>query len=333
MLGSSHDTLCTAYDLAMLDLDGVVYVGRDAVPGAAAHLAVARDAGMRLAFITNNASRTPVRVAEHLQELDIPARAHDVVTSAQAAARVLLDRLGPGARVAVLGAPGLTEAVAEQGLEPVSSDDDAAEALVTGYGPDVLWREVMHAAVRVREGLWWVATNTDMTIPTGYGLAPGHGVLVDTIRRFSGIAPVVAGKPQRPLLDETVRRVGGARPLMVGDRLDTDIEGARQAGIDSLLVLTGVSGLAELVAATPGQRPTYLAADLAGLTEPHAAPVEQDGAFGLDGWRARVVDGHLDVTGEGAGDAWWRVVAEAAWRHLDDVGTPADATSVEEPAR
>jgi HAD superfamily hydrolase (TIGR01450 family) len=332
MLGSSHDTLCTAYDLAMLDLDGVVYVGSDAVPGAAAHLTAARDAGMRLAFITNNASRTPARVAEHLQELGIPALAHDVVTSAQAAARVLLDRLGPGARVAVLGAPGLAEAVAEQGLEPVSSDD-AAEALVTGYGPDVLWREVMHAAVRVREGLWWVATNTDMTFPTGYGLAPGHGVLVDTIRRFSGADPVVAGKPQRPLLDETVRRVGGARPLMVGDRLDTDIEGARDAGIDSLLVLTGVSGLAELVAATPGQRPTYLAADLGGLTEPHRAPGERDGAFELDGWRARVVDGHLDVAGEGPGDAWWRVVAEAAWRHLDDVGTAADATSIEVPAR
>jgi HAD superfamily hydrolase (TIGR01450 family) len=330
MLGSSDRPLSSAYDLAMLDLDGVVYVGGDPVPGAPEHLERVRSAGMRLAFVTNNASRTPEAVAERLSAMGVPADGDDVVTSAQAAARVLLERLGSGAAVAVLGADGLTTAVDEAGLRAVGVADDA-EALVTGYGPDVLWRDVMRAAVRVRDGLWWVASNTDLTIPTGYGLAPGHGVLVETVRRFSGVDPVVAGKPQRPLLDETVRRVGGSRPLMVGDRLDTDIEGASNAGIDSLLVMTGVTGLEELVAATPPRRPTYLAADLGGLMEPHEAPVESADGFDLQGWAGRTEGTELTVSGSGPVDAWWRVVAATAWRHADRTGRPAGVTALAVP--
>jgi ribonucleotide monophosphatase NagD (HAD superfamily) len=206
MLGSSAEPLCAAYDLAMLDLDGVVYVGPDAVPGAADHIAAARAGGMRCAFITNNASRPPEHVAEHLNELGVPAKADDVVTSAQAACRLLLDRLGAGAAVALLGGPGLEVALREAGLTPVTVADSAAQALVSGYGPDVLWRDVMHAAVRVRDGLWWVASNTDYTIPTAYGEAPGHGMLVQSLSSFSGVAPVSPGS--RPGRCST-RRSGG----------------------------------------------------------------------------------------------------------------------------
>lgn len=323
-------TLALAYDLAMLDLDGVVYVGADAVPGAPEQVAAARAAGMRVAFITNNAARTPHTVAEHLRELGVEATADDVVTSAQAAARVLVDQLGEGARVIVLGTDGLVEAVRAAGLEPVGVEDDAA-AVVTGYGPDVRWRHIMRAAVRIRDGLWWVASNTDMTIPTAFGLAPGHGVLVETVRRFSGVDPVVAGKPARPLLDETVRRVGGERPLMVGDRLDTDIEGARQAGVDSLLVLTGVTGLAELVAAKSGERPAYLSRDLAGLTQAHVAPTVGKATVELGGWTATVERGTLRVRGEGDPDDWWRVAAVAAWGHLDEAEEPVDTTGATPP--
>ncbi|MCD4527386.1 HAD-IIA family hydrolase [Nocardioides sp. cx-173] len=320
MLGVSGTSLSTDYDLAMLDLDGVVYIGPDAVPGAAGHLDRVRESGMRLAFITNNAARPPQAVAAHLQELGVTARPEDVVTSAQAAARVLVDRLGTGARVVLLGAAGLEEALAAEGLVATHVEDDDAVALVTGYGPEVRWRHIMRAAVRVREGLWWVASNTDYTIPTAYGVAPGHGVLVDTLSRFAGVSPVVAGKPERPLLDETVRRVGGRRPLMVGDRLDTDIEGARNAGIDSLLVLTGVTGLPELVAARPQERPTYLARDLGGLLRAHEAPSRADDGWELGGWRARVADGRLEVSGSGEAEAWWAVVACAAWAHVDGGG-------------
>ena len=183
-LGSSTEPLDQRYDLAMLDLDGVVYIGSDAVPGAPEHVAAARAAGMRVAFITNNASRPPEAVAEHLRELGVEAGPDDVVTSAQAAGRVLSERLGAGARVVVLGGQGLADAVAEAGLVQVGVEDDA-EAVVTGYGPDVLWGQIMRAAVRIQDGLWWVASNTDLTFPTTFGVAPGHGVLVETLRRFT----------------------------------------------------------------------------------------------------------------------------------------------------
>lgn len=323
MLGSSDEPLCRAYDLAMLDLDGVVYVGGEAVPGAPQHLAKVRERAMRVAFVTNNSARSPERVAEHLRELGVEAEAKDVVTSAQAAARVLAERLGSGAKVVLLGAAGLDEALREVSLQPVPVSEEGAQALVTGYGPDVLWRDIMRAAVLVRDGLWWVATNTDHTIPTSYGVAPGHGVLVETLRRFTGVEPVVAGKPQRPLFDETVRRFGAERPLMVGDRLDTDIEGARNAGFDSLLVLTGVTGLEELVSARLGERPIYLAPDLAALHEPQEAPSQRHGVAEQGGWAARVEAGRLQVSGEGDAGPWWRVVAEAGWRYLDETGVSA----------
>lgn len=332
MLGTSDQCLCRSYDLAMLDLDGVVYVGSEAVPGAPEHLAAAREQGMRLAFVTNNASRPPARVAAHLRELGVDAGPEDVVTSAQAAARVLVERFGPGARVVRLGAAGLEEALCEQGLVSVGVEDDA-QAVVTGYGPDVVWSDIMRVAVRIRDGLPWVASNTDHTFPAAFGVAPGHGVQVEMLRSFTGVDPVVAGKPQRPLLDETVRRVGGRRPLMVGDRLDTDIEGATGAGVDSLLVLTGVTGLRELLTARERLRPTYVAHDLAGLLTTHAAPESGAGGHALGGWRATVVDGRLTVTGSGEADDWWRVAATAAWAHLDDAGDPVDLSGVEAPAR
>ncbi|HEU5037605.1 MAG TPA: HAD-IIA family hydrolase [Nocardioides sp.] len=332
MLGSSDQALCRAYDLAMLDLDGVVYVGGDAVPGAPGHLADARAEGLRLAFVTNNASRPPERVAEHLRELGVEAKPEDVVTSAQAAARLLADRFGAGAHVVCLGADGLREALESEGLVAVGPAADAV-AIATGYGPDVRWSEIMRAAVRIRDGLPWVASNTDLTFPAAFGVAPGHGVQVEMLQRFAEVDPEVAGKPARPLLDETVRRVGGERPLMVGDRLDTDIEGAHRAGLDSLLVLTGVTGLAELVTAAEHLRPTYVAPDLHGLLVAHEAPTQEEGGFVLGGWRATVDDGRIAVTGEGDPGAWWRVVAAAAWTHLDATGEPVDLSGVAEPAR
>ncbi|KQW49736.1 HAD family hydrolase [Nocardioides sp. Root1257] len=331
MLGTSEEPLCRGYDLAMLDLDGVVYISGDAVPGAAEHLASAREEGMRLAFITNNAARSPETVASHLRDLGVDARGDDVVTSAQAAARVLVDRFEAGARVVCLGSDGLEEALRSAGLDPVGVEDEAV-AVVTGYGPEVRWSAIMRAAVRIRDGLPWVASNTDHTIPTAYGVAPGHGVQVAMLRDFTGVEPVVAGKPERPLLDETIRRVGGRRPLMVGDRLDTDIEGARRADIDSLLVLTGVTGLAELTTAAEDVRPTYVAPDLAGLLEAHGVPVLEDGEQRLGGWRGTVAEGRLRVDGDGSVGDWWRVVAATAWQHLDDTGEPVDLGSVAAPA-
>lgn len=336
---SATAPLVDTHDLVMFDLDGVVYISGQAVPGAPEQIQAVRDSGAHIAFVTNNAARTPDRVASHLIELGVHADPDDVVTSAQAAARVLVDRFGAGARVLVLGAEGLWEAVRQAGLTPVKADTgaeaeedgDQTVALVTGYGPEVVWKDLMRAATRVRNGLIWVASNADMTIPTDYGIAPGHGVQVAMLRDFTGAKPVVAGKPSRPLLEETIRRVGGDRPLMVGDRLDTDIEGATEVNVPSLLVLTGVSGLQDVVAARPQERPSYLHTDLRGLHEPHPQVHWSDFVAECGGWRAWVSEGNLEADGSGAAADWWRAVASAAWRHLDQSGTPAEHGRLDPP--
>lgn len=329
MLQASRGPLWTAYDVALLDLDGVVYVGTDPVPHAADALEEARKDGLRLAFVTNNASRTPEEVARRITATGVSAAAEEVVTSAQAAAGILRERWGVGARVAVLGAEGLIAACRDAGLEPVGVDD-VASAIVSGFGPEVVWSDVMRAAVHIREGLPWVASNTDGTFPTSYGLAPGHGVLVRTISDFSGVRPTVAGKPSRPLFDEAIARTGARRPLMVGDRLDTDIEGARVAGMPSLLVLTGVTGLAELLGAPPEHRPDYLAPDLRGLLTRHQRPTREGESWRLGGWSARSDVPGLDVAGEGDAADWWRLVASAGWA-ATDAGVEIDVTALTAP--
>jgi HAD superfamily hydrolase (TIGR01450 family) len=319
------------YDIAMLDLDGVVYIGPDAVPGAPGQLRAAADAGMRLAYVTNNASRPPAVVAEHLSRLGMDARADDVVTSAQAAARLLADRVPAGSPVFVIGGEGLFVALTELGLVPVQQVEDLPVAVVSGFAPDLRWQTVIDGAILVRGGLPWVASNTDATVPTAHGPGLGNGVLVGVVATYADRQPVVAGKPQAPLFDETVLRVGGSRPLVVGDRLDTDIEGARNAGYDSLLVLTGVTGAADLVAAPPPWRPSYLSAGLAGLTTPHPEPSVDGARVSLGGWVGSVEGGRLVVSGSGVVDDWWRVVAVAGWRHLDEFGAPASVADLVPP--
>lgn len=269
-LGSTTQPLSAIYDLAMLDLDGVVYVGQDAVPGAAKALEIARANGMRLAYITNNASRTPHEVADHLRELAMPEVSDgDVVTSAQAVAHLVADAVPEGSPVLLVGGEGLRSPLEERGLRCVTSLDDGPVAVVQGFHPDVGWRQLSEAAFAIQTGLPWFASNTDLTIPTSRGIAPGNGSLVQAIRNATGSAPIVAGKPEKALFDETMERVGGKNPIVVGDRLDTDIDGAINAGTDSLAVLTGVSSLQEIIDAAPKHRPTFVSADLAGLNEPH----------------------------------------------------------------
>src|SRR6478672_7444806 len=246
VLKGSERPLWETYDVAMLDLDGVVYVGPDAVPGAPAHLTEARAAGLHLPYVTNNASRTPDKVAAHLRELGVDADDGDVVTSAQAAARLLAEDLPAGSPVFVIGGEGLEVALAEEGLRPVQDVAEEPVAVVSGFHRDLRWSTVIAGAILVRDGLPWVASNTDMTVPTPDGPGPGNGALVGVVARFADREPVVAGKPETPLFEETLRRVGGDRPLVVGDRLDTDIEGANKVGYDSLLVMTGVTDLATL---------------------------------------------------------------------------------------
>ncbi|MCW2849538.1 MAG: family hydrolase [Marmoricola sp.] len=331
MLGSTHQPLSSAYDVAVLDLDGVVYLGGKAVSGAPEALNAAQSGGMQLAFVTNNASRPPATVGAHLRELGVEAKDGDVVTSAQAAARLLADQLDPGSKVFLVGGEGLELALRERDLVPVTEVSDDVAAVAQGYGPDLPWKQIMQGATLVRSGLPWVASNTDMTIPTSTGVSPGNGAVVRLVAEFAEREPQVAGKPMSPLFEETLTRVGGEHPLVIGDRLDTDIEGAVTMGWDSLLVLTGVTGLEELVRARPEERPTYVAPDLAALAETQHAPEVNDDGASLGGWTATVDKDDLVVTGEGSEADWWRVVAVAAWAHLDASGQPVGTESVEPP--
>ncbi|GAA3281179.1 HAD hydrolase-like protein [Streptomyces labedae] len=322
----SGQALSEAYDTALLDLDGVVYAGGNAIEHAVPSLAVARDGGMRLAYVTNNALRTPDAVAAHLTELGIPAEAGDVITSAQAVARLIADQVPQGSRVLVVGGEGLRVALRERGLEPVESADDEPVAVVQGYGgPELAWGRFAEASYAVARGLPWFASNTDLTIPSGRGIAPGNGAAVEVVRIATGAEPQVAGKPLPPMHRETILRTGAERPLVVGDRLDTDIEGAFNGGVDSLLVLTGVTDGAQLLAAPPQHRPTYVDADLRGLLTGQPEVVGDGGAFRCGGWTAAAGAGRLELDGDGAPVDGLRALCAAAWTAAGDERCGLDA--------
>ncbi|MFH9176038.1 HAD hydrolase-like protein [Streptomyces albogriseolus] len=322
----SGQALSEAYDTALLDLDGVVYAGGEAIGHAVPSLAAARDGGMRLAYVTNNALRTPDAVAAHLTELGIPAEAGDVITSAQAVARLIADQVPQGSRVLVVGGEGLRVALRERGLVPVESADDDPAAVVQGYGgPELAWGRFAEACYAVARGVPWFASNTDLTIPSGRGIAPGNGAAVEVVRIATGAEPQVAGKPLPPMHRETILRTGAERPLVVGDRLDTDIEGAFNGGVDSLLVLTGVTDGAQLLAAPPHHRPTYVDADLRGLLTGQPEVVEDGGGFRCGGWTAAAGTGRLELDGDGSPLDGLRALCAAAWTAAGEEACPLDA--------
>jgi len=261
----ASEPLARRYDTALLDLDGVVYRGAEAVPHAVPALLEAAALGMRLTYVTNNASRTPETVAEHLVRLGLPATPEDVVTAAQAVARMIAEEVPAGSKVLTVGGDGLRVALAAYGLVPVDSADENPAAAVQGYRPNTSWEELAEIAYAVQRGVPWFAANTDLTMPTARGIAPGNGALVTAVAKACGGWPRIAGKPEIALHRETMLRTGAKRPLVVGDRLDTDIEGANRAGVDSLLVLTGVTTRAEAEAAEGVHKPTYIAEDLRAL--------------------------------------------------------------------
>jgi glycerol 3-phosphatase-2 len=309
----SAEPLDTRYDVALLDLDGTVYLGGAAIAGAPEALQAAGQAGMRLAYVTNNANRTPAAIAESLTGMGIPATTDDIVTSAQAAAHMLADRLPPGAPVLVVGGSGLRQAVRERGLRPVTTAADKPLAVVEGFSPAISYSLLAEGGLAVAAGALFVLSNSDRTLPSKRGNQPGNGSLAQVITYATGVQPLVAGKPDPPLHHESVQRTGARNPLAVGDRLDTDIEGAHRGGVDSLLVLTGVTSPAEAIIAPPGQRPTYLAEDLAGLHQPHPEVASQDGRFRCGGWTARWDGRRLDLDGGGERIDGLRALCAAAW--------------------
>ena len=329
------------FDVALLDLDGVVYVGPDAVPGVPGALATARATGMRLGFVTNNAARPPEEVAGHLTDLGVPATPDEVITSSQAAASVVAAMLGPGARVLPVGGPGVAAALRAAGLTVVDRAEDDPAAVVQGYGREVGWAQLAEAVVAVRRGARHVATNADASIPSPRGPLPGNGAMVGVVRGVTGIEPLVTGKPDPAMHAECVRRTGALRPLVVGDRLDTDIEGGRRAGAASLLVLSGVTDPATLLGAAPQHRPDLLAADAGGLLVAHPAVVERESGWVCGDWAVSVGgDGTLQVrtaagrpdAGEGGEDLdGLRALCVASWSGSAD-GRPVRVRAGDEAA-
>lgn len=326
--------LADEYDTALFDLDGVVYLGPVAVVGAPDGVRALRHRGTRVGFVTNNAARPPAAVADHLTELGIAATFEDVVTSAQAGAEVLAGRHRAGSRVLAVGGEGVWRALDEVGLVGVRSADDDPVAVLQGFGFDLTWDQLNEAAIAIQRGAHWVATNIDPTRPTDRGIVPGNGAAVDAVRQAVQVEPEVAGKPFRPLIDATVSRLGARHAIFVGDRLDTDIAGAVNAGLDSMLVLSGAHRPADLVVAGPGSRPTHLGLDLRDLLLPARICVQRPGEAGCAEQTAVLDSGRVELVGtpgdaRSAVDALW-AAANLTWRAVDlgQAVDPAPAVAV-----
>ena len=252
-------------DVIFADLDGVVYTGEESIGYAVEALNIA-SANHRVAYITNNASRTTEQVAAHLRDLGLTAVADDVVSSPQAAVKILKTLIPAKSTVLVIGGEGLIAEVDGAGFRVTDSADDAPAAVIQGFAPTVGWAHLAEASFALHTGIPWVATNTDWTIPVARGIAPGNGTLVSAVHLAVGRLPVFAGKPERAIFDFARDKFAADNPLVIGDRLDTDILGANRAGMRSALVLTGIDGRKQAIAAAEEQQPTYIVGDLRELS-------------------------------------------------------------------
>ena len=255
-----------AYDGLILDADGVIYRGPEPVPFAIEALVQAVRTSP-WCVVTNNAANPPGVVSAKLTGFGLEATDDNIVTSPNGAVAFLVDAgFTPGSKVFVVGGPGIEEALLAGGFVPVRDRHAGPVAVVQGLGMEVGWHDLAEASYAIADGAMWIATNLDPSLPTQYGLAPGNGALVAAVAEAVGRRPdAVTGKPEPLLFELAAQRMGATSPLVVGDRLDTDIEGANRAGMDSLLVLTGVTKvdeLSSLAAVKPPLRPRYLADDL-----------------------------------------------------------------------
>jgi HAD superfamily hydrolase (TIGR01457 family) len=253
--------IADAYDAFLLDLDGVLYRGDRPITSAPDAVESLRALGKRLAFVTNNSSRTPEAVVAHLASVGVDAAPGEVETSALTTAAVLRDRSVQ--RAAVIGEEGLRSALSSAGIELVAADAEP-DAVVLGWDRHVTYDALRDASLAVQRGAALYASNDDVSYPAPDGYTwPGAGAILAALEAATGVQAEVFGKPNPPILRAALDRAGGGRPLVVGDRLETDIDGAVNAGWDAALVLTGISTRAQAEAAA--HPPTYVLEDLSGL--------------------------------------------------------------------
>lgn len=235
-------TFFNGYDGLLCDLDGVVYAGSQPIPGAIETLNTLIDRGIPVAFVTNNASKSATEVANRLITMGVNTDSDHVMTSAQAVVDLLQQQYYPeNGPVLVTGSNPLAELIQAAGFGVTSSAADAPQVVVQGFNPELGWRDLAQASFAIQQGASWLASNLDLTIPLANGVAPGNGALVNAVAQATGTRPVLAaGKPAPVMFTSMARRFAMQHPLVIGDRLDTDVLGAVNAGFDGALAETGI---------------------------------------------------------------------------------------------
>jgi len=231
----------------IIDMDGVLYRGKEAIPGTGGFLDFLRERGIGFVLATNNSTRTPQQYVDRLADMGVAVRPGEILTSAQATAGYLATIAPPGTRIFVVGMDGLWAALQEAGFELV---EDQAEYVVAGMDFTICYERLAQATLQIRAGARFIGTNPDRTFPSERGIVPGAGALMAFLEAATGVTPTIIGKPETALLEQAMARMG-AQPAstgVLGDRLETDILAGRRAGLPTLLVLSGVTDRAALAA-------------------------------------------------------------------------------------
>jgi HAD superfamily hydrolase (TIGR01457 family) len=284
------------YDVLLADLDGVVYEGNAAIKDAPEAIRALQQQGVPVGYVTNNSSRKPETIAAQLAGFGVHCEAEDIIGSGKTGVEILKTLVPAGSKVLVVGGEGLRARVTEGGFELVSDSADKPDAVIQGFAPDVSWRDLAEAAFSIQNGAKWVATNQDWTLPQEKGLAPGNGTLVSAVHTAVGQLPIVAGKPEPAIFHTAIEHFGAKKALFIGDRIDTDITGANRAGIDSVLVLTGVSTRKEVIGIKPEGRPTYIIGSMSELLKPYRAAKKTKRGYSCDGAEVELLDNKVVVT-------------------------------------
>jgi 4-nitrophenyl phosphatase len=260
--------LANRFDTFVFDLDGVVYRGKHPLPHATEVLNLLQDSGRQVFFLTNNSGATRQQYAEKLQAMGIEAQPDQFITSAWATALYLQRALNPGARLFVVGEPGLRQELCAAGFEVVDSvEPEIPEAVVVGIDRAFSYERLAQAQYAILNGARFIATNADATYPAEDRLLPGAGTMVAAIATATGHKPRIIGKPNPQILQPYIERgqIQSERTLLVGDRLDTDIALANLLHIPCALVLTGVSTREDVACAPLEQLPQWVLNDLSEL--------------------------------------------------------------------
>lgn len=230
----------------LIDLDGVLYRGNAALPGAQGFTTWLRDRDIAFRLVTNNSTLTPRQYVEKLAGMGIQVEADEIFTSALAVNLYLEQAGARGMRALLIGEAGLHDAAVRAGLDVVA--DRPADWVILGLDRQATYHDFAVATLAIRDGARLLASNADASFPTEQGLVPGAGALLALLTTATGVTPTIVGKPEPLMLELAMRQMGGtlSDTAMLGDRLDTDIEAANRLGIGSIMVLTGVSSEADL---------------------------------------------------------------------------------------